>query len=507
MILEVKGLAKRYDSTIALADASLTLRGGQIHALVGENGAGKSTLIKVLTGSVTPDAGTIRINGQPVTFHNTRESARSGISVVHQERNLVPRFSVAENLLLGRSPYRNGFLDHASMTATARRWLDRVGLDVDPKATADTLSVAQAQLVEIARALSQDCEILLLDEPTSAISGHETETLFALLRALRQEGTGIMFVSHKLDEVEELCEVATVLRDGRTVLTDKPLAEITRHELIAAMVGREYDTETLPQRPRPGRETSQAARLELRSVSTADGHRDVSLSVGGGEILGLYGLVGAGRTELARAVLGLTRIVNGMVLVDGQAVHIKNPHDALRRFRIGYVSEDRKGEGLFLSHSIERNVGVTIWDRLARRPGWLSDRVARPYVEKPVRSLGTKISSLGQAVSDLSGGNQQKASVAKWLAADVDILIVDEPTIGVDVRTKEDMHRLLWDLAAHGKAILLISSDLQEVVRLSDRVIVMAEMSIQAEVENSHDYDEMSHVIMSKIVSVAGVPD
>jgi ribose transport system ATP-binding protein len=205
MILEVKGLAKRYDSTIALADASLTLRGGQIHALVGENGAGKSTLIKVLTGSVTPDAGTIRINGQPVTFHNTRESARSGISVVHQERNLVPRFSVAENLLLGRSPYRNGFLDHASMTATARRWLDRVGLDVDPKATADTLSVAQAQLVEIARALSQDCEILLLDEPTSAISGHETETLFALLRALRQEGTGIMFVSHKLDEVEELC--------------------------------------------------------------------------------------------------------------------------------------------------------------------------------------------------------------------------------------------------------------------------------------------------------------
>ncbi|HYZ52745.1 MAG TPA: sugar ABC transporter ATP-binding protein [Streptosporangiaceae bacterium] len=501
MILEVEGLAKRYDSTIALADASLTLRGGQIHALVGENGAGKSTLIKVLTGSVTPDAGTIRINGRSVTFHNTRESAGSGISVVHQERNLVPRFSVAENLLLGRSPYRNGFLDHASLTATARRWLDRVGLDVDPKATADTLSVAQAQLVEIARALSQSCEILLLDEPTSAISGHETETLFALLRDLRQEGTGIMFVSHKLDEVEELCEVATVMRDGRTVLADKPLAGITRHELIAAMVGREYDAAALPERS--GRGTSQAARLELRSVSTVDGHRDISLSVRAGEIVGLYGLVGAGRTELARAVLGLTKIVSGTVLVDGQAVHIKNPHDALRRFRMGYVSEDRKGEGLFLSHSIERNVGVTIWDRLARRRGWLSDRVVRPHVEEPVRSLGTKISSLGQAVSDLSGGNQQKASVAKWLAADVDILIVDEPTIGVDVRTKEDMHRLLWDLAAHGKAVLLISSDLQEVVRLSDRVLVMAEMSIRAEVENSHDYDEMSHVIMSKIMSVA----
>jgi ribose transport system ATP-binding protein len=505
MILEVEHIAKRYDSTIALADASLTLRGGQIDALVGENGAGKSTLIKVLTGAVMPDAGTIKINGHPVTFHNTRESAGSGISVVHQERNLVPRFSVAENLMLGRAPYRNGFLDNASLVATAKRWLDRVGLDVDPRAKADTLSVAQAQLVEIARALSQDCEILLLDEPTSAISGHETETLFALLRDLRQEGTGILFVSHKLDEVEDLCEVASVMRDGRTVLAGKPLAEITRPELIAAMVGREYDTETLPERT--GKETGQAARLELRSVDTADGHRDVSLSLGSGQIVGLYGLVGAGRTELARAVLGLTKVVNGTVLVDGQAVHIKNPHDALQRFRIGYVSEDRKGEGLFLTHSIERNVGVTIWDRLARRRGWLSDRVVRPHVEKPVRSLGTKMSSLAQAVSDLSGGNQQKVSVARWLAADVDILIVDEPTIGVDVRTKEDMHRLLWDLAAQGKAVLLISSDLQEVVRLSDRVIVMAEKSIRAEVQNSYDYDEMSRVIMSKIVSVAGVPD
>jgi ribose transport system ATP-binding protein len=221
MILEVEGLAKRYDSTVALADASLTLRGGQIHALVGENGAGKSTLIKVLTGSVMPDAGTIRIDGRPVSFHNARQSVASGISVVHQERNLVPRFSVAENLLLGRSPYRRGFLDYASLAAVASKWLDRVGLDVDPRAMADTLSVAQAQLVEIARALSQDCEILLLDEPTSAIGAHETETLFTLLRDLRQQGTGIMFVSHKLDEVEELCEVATVLRDGRTVVSDR----------------------------------------------------------------------------------------------------------------------------------------------------------------------------------------------------------------------------------------------------------------------------------------------
>jgi ribose transport system ATP-binding protein len=501
MIIEVRALAKRYDSTIALADASLTLRGGQIHALVGENGAGKSTLIKVLTGSVTPDAGTIRINGQAVSFHNTRQSVASGISVVHQERNLIPRFSVAENLLLGRAPYRRGFLDYASLAADARQWLDRVGLDVDPRAMADTLSVAQAQLVEIARALSQDCEILLLDEPTSAIGAHETETLFALLRDLRRQGTGIMFVSHKLDEVEELCEVATVLRDGRTVLADEPLAGISRSALIAAMVGREYQTETPAQRSRPERENGQPPRLELRSVSTVDGHRDVSLAVRGGEIVGLYGLVGAGRTELARTILGLTRITNGTVLVNGQAVRIRNPHDALRNFRIGYVSEDRKGEGLFLSHSIERNVGVTIWDRLARRPGWLSDRRVRAYVEGPVKSLNTKIASLGQAVGSLSGGNQQKASVAKWLAADVDILIVDEPTIGVDVRTKGDMHRLFFDLAQQGKAVLVISSDLQEVIQLSDRVLVMAEMSICAEVENSRDYDEMSHSIMSKIVS------
>jgi ribose transport system ATP-binding protein len=501
MILEVDGLAKHYDSTIALADASLTLRGGQIHALLGENGAGKSTLIKVLIGSVAPDGGTIRIDGRPVSFRDPRQSARSGISVVHQERNLVPRFSVAENLMLGRAPYRNGFLDQASLLATARRWLDRVGLDVDPKATADTLSAAQAQLVEIARALSQDCEILLLDEPTSAISGREIENLFALLRNLREHGTGIMFVSHKLDEVEELCDVATVLRDGRTVLSEKALAEITRHELIAAMVGRDYDAGEMPERP--ARARRRAARLELRSVSTADGHTGVGLQVHGGEIVGLYGLVGAGRTELARAVLGLTKIVGGTVLVDGRDVRIKNPHDALHRFRMGYISEDRKGEGLFISHPVERNVGVTIWDRLARHRGWIADRTVRPHVAGPVRSLGTKLASLRQPVSDLSGGNQQKVSVARWLAADVDILIVDEPTIGVDVRTKEDMHRLLWDLAAQGKAVLLISSDLQEIVRLSDRVLVMAEMSIRAEMENSRDYDEMSHTIISKITTQA----
>lgn len=496
-VLELRGVSKSFGGVAALDGADLVLAAGEVHALIGENGAGKSTLINVATGVFPPDAGAVLVDGEPVQLTSPRFAAARGVAVVHQERNLVGAFSVAENLFLGRTPTRGGLVSYRRIAEEARPWLDQVGLGLDPLVEARRLSPGQAQLLEIAKALAQRCKVLLLDEPTSSITEGESEHLFAILRELRDQGTAILFVSHKLEEVYALCDRVTVLRDGRNVVTARPLGAITRDEVVHAMVGRTVDAAAAHDHGAP----VGAARLELDAVSTEYGHDGVSLVVHAGEIVALYGLVGAGRTELARCLVGLARITGGRLLVDGEPVRIRNPYDALRHHGLGYVSEDRKAEGLILQHSISRNVGITIWDKLRRRLGWLSESQTRPAVEGHVERLRVKMQGLAQPVSGLSGGNQQKVSAAKWLAAEAEILVFDEPTVGIDVAAKEEMHQLLRELAHGGAAILLISSDLREVVRLADRILVMGEFRLLGEVANTGDYPAVSRAVMERITS------
>lgn len=497
-VFEVRAISKAFGGIVALDEADLELSCAEIHALIGENGAGKSTLINIATGVYSPDGGRLILDGAPVQFGGPRAAANRGIAVVHQERNLVGAFSVAENLFLGNQPRSRGLVSYRRMFSEARQWLLQVGLDIDPSTSARQLSPGQAQLLEIAKALSARCRVLFLDEPTSSISETDSEHLFAILRELRDNGTAIVFVSHKLEEVYGLCDRVTVLRDGRNVITGRRLADISRADIVRAMVGRD-GAGADGRAPASRRTDSGAPRLELEAIATEYGHEDVNLTVRAGEVVGLYGLVGAGRTELARCLVGLGRITAGTFSIEGKPAHIRNPYDALRIYSLGYVSEDRKGEGLILSHSVSRNVGITVWDRVGGRFGRVSERAVRPLVMRQAESLKLKMSGLSQAVSRLSGGNQQKVSLAKWLAAETEILLLDEPTVGIDVGAKEEVHGLVRGLADQGKAILLISSDLREIVQVADRIAVMGNFRMLGEIENNGDYTSASKAIMEKI--------
>ncbi|MBX6321475.1 MAG: sugar ABC transporter ATP-binding protein [Rhodospirillaceae bacterium] len=502
-VLEGHGLSKSFPGVRALERVSFELAAGEIHALIGENGAGKSTLIKILTGVHQPDEGTLLLDGRPVVFASPREAIAAGISVVHQERNLIPRFSVGENIMLERLPTRHGLVDYAAVHREARHWLSVLDLDLDPRTPVTRLSVAQMQLVEIAKALSLEARILLMDEPTASITPHEADTLFALLRRLRDEGVTIVFVSHKLEEVFALCERVTVLRDGRNACPSRPLAGLDRAGLVRLMIGRDEQVARLGARAR-GRGS---VALSLRGVATALGHRGIELDLRRGEILGLYGLVGAGRSELARAIVGDVPVTAGTVSVNGRPCVIRSVSDALHRHRIGYISEDRKQEGLILIHSIARNVAITVWRRLGGALGLLGEAAERRAVQPQTERLQVRAPSLGVPVGNLSGGNQQKVSVAKWLAAGVEILVVDEPTVGIDVQTKAYLHELVWRLAEEGTAILLISSDLPEMVALADRILVMKGFRIVGAVDNDRDYERVSHAVMDRIHAAEAVPD
>ncbi|MET3925818.1 sugar ABC transporter ATP-binding protein [Devosia sp. 2618] len=495
MTLVLENIVKSFPGVRALNNASLSLNAGEIHALMGENGAGKSTLIKVITGVHTADEGTITLDGRALSLTSPQDAIALGIAVVHQERNLIPHFSIAENILLERLPTKNGFVDFARANQQAKLLLAKVGLDLDPAMSVSRLSVAQMQMVEIAKALNRESKVLLLDEPTASLTDGESETLFRLVRQLRDNGTAILFVSHKLEEVLALCDRITVLRDGQTALAGAPIAQMSRSALIEAMIGR---AET-PALRRKGVADTGTPRLQAKSLATSFGHENINFSLHRGEILGLYGLVGAGRTELARALLGLGRIRSGELLIDGEAKQARSVKDAIKRLRLGYVSEDRKHEGVILSQSISRNISSTVWDRLANGLGLLrkasEDAIAIPLAEK----LAVRTPSVSQLVGNLSGGNQQKVSFAKWLAADVDILIIDEPTVGVDVKAKAYIHEIINGLADDGMSILLISSDMPEMIAIADRLLVMHDFAIQGEIANDRNYDSMSRRIMSAI--------
>ncbi|HEX6346771.1 sugar ABC transporter ATP-binding protein [Umezawaea sp.] len=499
-MLIAQDLVKLFPGVRALDGASLRIEPGSVHALLGENGAGKSTLIKILTGVHRPDGGTLSVGGTEVHLDSPQAASRAGVGVVHQERNLVPEFSIGENIALQRLPARGGLLDRAAIRAEAERCLHLLDLDLDPDRRVRGLPVSQLQLVEVAKALSMNSSVLLLDEPTTASTPSEVERLFEVIRKLRDNGTAVLFVSHKLEEVYELCDTVTVLRDGVSVLESVPLGELAKQDLITAMVGRAHSAVDLPARPAATAEPV----LELVDVSTAVGHRDVSFSLRPGEVLGLYGLVGAGRSELAKAVLGLSAITSGELRVRGRSVRIRDVRDALRTHRIGYVPEDRKEEGLFLDQPVARNIAVAVWDRIQRRIGGVSAKSERALAETYVERLGIRLSSTDKLVGELSGGNQQKVSLAKWLAAETEILIIDEPTVGIDVRTKAAFHELIWQLATDGLAVLLITSDLVEMVTLADRIVVMRDFHVCGEVDNDHDYEPTSHRVMGLIHQDAG---
>ena len=493
--LEVSGIRKQFPGVVALDHVSLRLRAGEIHALLGENGAGKSTLIKVLTGVYQPDEGEIRLDGNPIRFASPRSALAAGISVVHQERNLIPQFTVAENILLERIPARGSVLvDRGAINRLANPWIEMVGLDAAPATPVDELSVAQMQLVEIAKALSLQARILLMDEPTAAITPHEVGYLFRILGDLRRRGVALVFVSHKLEEVFELCDRVTVLRDGKNAAMDVAVASLNRDQLVTYMIGRAEVIAELPPKPAPGEPV-----LEVEGLTTGRGDAALSFVLRKGEVLGLYGLVGAGRSKLAKTLVGEIKTTGGEVRVRGAESHIKGFREALERYRIGYVSEDRKQEGLILLHSVRANTSITIWRRLRTFGQWIRGSAEKAAILPSLNQLDVKAQSLEQSVGTLSGGNQQKVSIAKWLAAKVEILIIDEPTVGIDIKTKNALHELIWDLAANGKSILLISSDMPEVIRLADRILVMRNHAIVGELPNTHQYDPMSEAIMARL--------
>jgi ribose transport system ATP-binding protein len=495
-VFSARGVTKAFPGVIALDRVNLTLAPHSIHALLGENGAGKSTLIKIMTGVHRPDGGAMQVEDSPFAPHSIRDAIAWGVGVVHQERNLIPHFSIAENIFLERlsaQPLRR--IDYPALYRDAQKWLDLLEIDARPDTRVEHLNVARMQLVEIAKALALRSRILMLDEPTASLTQHETDRLFAILRRLRDDGASLVFVSHKLEEVQEICDRVTVLRDGRNACESRTLDGMDRQDIVRLMIGRSERIPEWTQRDHAGR----APALELRGVSTADGHRGVSFTLRKGEVLGLYGLVGSGRTELAKAIIGARRITGGEVLVDGTPVRIRSVSDALHACGIGYVSEDRKGEGLILIHSVLDNAGTTVWQRLRNELGLVTDRAVTARVEPVIRKLEVRTPSLRQTIGNLSGGNQQKVSVGKWLAANVRILIVDEPTVGVDIKTKGYVHELIRELSDAGTSVLLITSDMPEMVTVADRILVMDEFTLRGEVANTRDYAAVSEGIMHRI--------
>ena len=462
-LLELRGISKRFGGVQALDRVDFTLQAGEIHALLGENGAGKSTLIKIIGGILRPDAGEIRFQNAPVQIRNVAVAEQLGIRLIHQELALAPNLSIAENLFLGREPSRFGLLDRRRMVAEAERLRAELGLPEmgDVRARVGDLNVARQQLVEIARALAGQLRILVLDEPTAALSEAETEALFAKLRRLRAQGVGIIYISHRLEEISRIADRITVLRDGRSIGT-QCATDLDIHQLIRWMVGRELKGRY----PRPPYQPGKVI-LSVRGLQ-APGVRGVSFDVREGEVLGFAGLVGAGRTELARALAGLAPLTGGEILLDGRPLRLRSPQDA-RAAGIALVPEDRKREGLVMTQTVGFNLALP-WTHLWAR-GFPPDHARRAaIVEKALRSFAIKPGNPDLGIQTLSGGNQQKVVVAKWMEQPPRVLILDEPTRGVDVGAREEMFAIIGRLVARQMAVLLISSDLPEVMNLSHRL-------------------------------------
>ena len=483
-VLEMRDIIKTYPGVTALSGVSFDVLPGEVHALVGENGAGKSTLMKILAGADTKDSGHIILQGSEAHISSPQEAMRLGISIVYQEFNLVPYMNAAENIYLGREPASAipGVIDFGKMYRDAEAVIQELGVAIDVRAPMNQLSVAQQQMVEIAKATSRRSRIIAMDEPSATLTEHELADLFALIKRLKAEGVSIIYISHRLEEVFEIADRVTVFRDGALVAT-KSVADTDREDIIRMMVGRELKDKI----PKVVAEVGDVA-LELKHLSRTGVLKDINLQVRRGEVLGIAGLVGAGRTEVARAMFGADPIDSGQIIVDGKAVKIRSPRHAIS-LGIGLVTEDRKALGLVLGMAVRENISLANLGVLSRL-GFVNRRKEREVAKKYVEDVLIKTPSIEQAVQNLSGGNQQKVVLAKWLFTESRVLIFDEPTRGIDVGAKTEIYQLMNRLAENGVAIIMISSELPEILGMSDRILVMHEGEIAGELSREEATQE-----------------
>ncbi|MBV4365295.1 sugar ABC transporter ATP-binding protein [Erwinia sp. BNK-24-b] len=464
--LEAEGISKFFPGVKALSNVSLRVRPGSVHALMGENGAGKSTLMKCLIGIYRPDEGLIRVKGEPVAFQDTMDALHSGISMIHQELNLVPHMTVAENIWLGREPMKYGFVDHRKLNQQTRDLLSKLKIRLSPDDLVGDLSIASQQMVEIAKAVSWNADVVIMDEPTSALTETEVSHLFAIIRDLREQGKAIIYISHKMDEIFTITDEVSVFRDGSWVGSNAT-ADYTRQSLITQMVGREL-TQLFPKFNNDiGTEV-----LTVRNLQRNGVFHDISFGVRRGEILGVAGLVGAGRSEVMESLFGMTSTDGGEILIDGVPVKIDSPSTAIEK-GLAFLTEDRKKSGLFLVLSVMENMSIVNMPEYSSKAGFVSHiQMAKDCMEQ-IRRLNIKTPTMDQIINNLSGGNQQKVLIARWLLAQPKVLILDEPTRGIDVGAKAEIYRLISELANRGVAIIMVSSELPEILGMSDRVMVM----------------------------------
>jgi len=473
-LLQMRGIDKSFPGVHALRGVDLTVHAGEVVALLGENGAGKSTLIKILAGAHTPDVGTISVDGVARHIANPIDAQRAGIGVIYQEFNLVPGLTARENIFLGREHSRAGFISGRDEARRARELFERIGVPVPIDVPCGRLTVAQQQIVEIAKALSLDARIIVMDEPSATLTPQEVAHLFVIIRELKSQGIGVIYISHRLDEIDAIADRVTVLRDGQHIGT-RPAADVNREQLIEMMVGRKIDNEF----PKHASEIG-AARLVVKDLRRGEAVRGVSFEVRRGEVLGMTGLVGSGRTETARLIFGADKRDAGTITLDGKTLDIRHPRHAIRH-GVCLLTEDRKSQGLVLNQSVRDNFALPNLPRFATA-GWINQRHERERFAGYVDSLSIKVPHQEQLAGHLSGGNQQKVVLAKWLERDAEVIIFDEPTRGIDVGAKYEIYLLINELAQRGKAILMISSELPEVLGMSDRVLVMHEGRVTGEI-------------------------
>lgn len=476
VVISMNNIQKSFPGVHALDDARIELKKGEVHGLVGENGAGKSTLMKVLTGIYERDGGIVTVKGREVNYHSPGEALADGISMIHQELNLMPHLSVADNIFIGREPQKGLVLDKKKTNDMTRKLLESLNLDIDPKMQVGRLTVAKQQMIEIAKALSFNSDIMIMDEPTAALTSTEIEELFKFIRELKQKGVGIVYISHRMEELKLITDEITVMRDGQYVSTVKTV-DTDISDIISMMVGR-----TIYEEPKTHSAVPKDAPVILKVEHLSSNVvRDVSFELKKGEILGFAGLMGAGRTETARLIFGADTKTEGKIVVNGREVEINTPSDAVEN-GIGYLSEDRKAFGLAIGLSLAENVVMANLDDFVSG-GVVNDREIEKIAGEYVKKVNIKTPSTRQLVRNLSGGNQQKVVVAKWLIRNSDILIFDEPTRGIDVGAKSEIYKLMNQLAAEGKSIIMISSEMPELLRMSDRVLVMCEGKMTGEID------------------------
>ncbi|MBT2733632.1 sugar ABC transporter ATP-binding protein [Bacillus sp. ISL-7] len=483
-IIEMKGISKSFSGNRVLDQVDFQLLRGEIHALMGENGAGKSTLIKILTGIYERDAGKVFIKGKEVHFKNPKEAEQMGIAVIHQELNIIPYLTVYENMFLGKelTVGRFGITKDKEMKRKTKEYLNRLGIEIDPNTEAGNLSVGQQQMIEIARAVAANTEVLIMDEPTAALTDREIEALFKVISSLKEQGVGIVYISHRMEEIFQICDQISVLRDGQFI-DSKEVAKTNFDEIVKLMVGRQLG-ERFPERDTVvGQE-----RFKVENLTSKGSFENISFSVHQGEIVGVAGLMGAGRSEIMQAIFGYRSVDGGKMFIDGKEVSIKSPYEAIKA-GIAFVTEDRKSQGLILELSVRENFSITTLDKISTK-SVISTKTEMNLVDEMIEKLHVKTSGREISVKSLSGGNQQKIVIGKWLGINPKILILDEPTRGVDVGAKKEIYQLMNDLTKQGVSIIMVSSELPEILGMSDRVLVIHEGKLAAELNKSEATQE-----------------